>query len=132
MRVSRRRNPISEPLRPGPASRTSRPKLLSVLALVVVAILVRADRFPPPGVVAIPIDHRAQSLLELDLGSPAESGCLSRSERVTAVVTEPVLHVFDQRLVTPRELEDLANHLYVRQLVGAADVVGLPGASVTQ
>src|SRR5262245_6014099 len=125
MRVSTRRNPISEGLRLGPARMISRPQLLSVLALVVVAVLVRADRLPPPGVVAIPLDYRSQSLLEPDLGHPAEIGRFLRGERVAAVVAQPVLDVLDQRLVATGELQDLVNDVDVGQLIRAADVVCL-------
>src|SRR4051794_41489288 len=55
-----------------------------VVALVVLAVLARADRLPPPGVVAVPGDGLLQALLEADLRRPAQRAGLLGAQRVAA------------------------------------------------
>src|SRR5690606_26132818 len=79
--------------------RRSRPELRPVLALVVLAVLARPDRFPPVAVVAVPGDRSLDPLVEVDASPPPEAlGPIGR-ERVAAVVPEPVADVVDQRFV---------------------------------
>ena len=58
-----------------------RPQLLAVLALVVLAVLVRADRLPPPGVVAVPVDDgRSPSSNRISAVQPRSADLLRASE----------------------------------------------------
>src|SRR4051794_25173701 len=70
-------------------------ELAAVLALVVLAILAGADRLPPPGVVAVPVDRLLEALGEAPRRLPAELADLRARERVAAVVPGPVGHVLD-------------------------------------
>src|SRR3954463_14842253 len=96
-----------------------------ILALVILAVLARADRRPPPLVVAIPLDRLVQPLGYPPRGLPAELAHLGAGERVTTVVARAVGHVLDQRLVTAGGGEDPSDHVDVGGLVRAADVVHL-------
>src|SRR3954452_1275457 len=96
-----------------------------VLALVVGAVVARADRLPPPLVVAVPVDRAPQAVGEAHLRLPAEGADLLGAQRVAAVVAGAVGDVLDELLAGARELEDPLDDLDVRTLVGAADVVGL-------
>src|SRR4051812_1672171 len=78
----------------------------TVVALVVITIRARADRLPPPGVVPVPIDRPLQTLLEPHLSLPAQRAEPVRGQRVAPVVTRPIGHVLDQRLVAPCQRED--------------------------
>src|SRR5881394_647017 len=71
----------------------------AVVVLVVIAIGAGTDRLPPPGIVAVPLHGPRQSLVEADLGLPAQPLELVGRERVTPVVTGAVGHILDQRLV---------------------------------
>src|SRR5664280_3419309 len=78
----------------------------SVLALVVGAVVARADRLPPPRVVAIPRDRLLQALGEAHLRLPAERADLVRGQRVAAVVAGPVGYVLDLRLAGAGRRDD--------------------------
>src|SRR5581483_7896374 len=88
---ARRRAP---PARSGPGPRASSrgappsAERAPVLALVVLAVLARADRPPPPLVLAVPLDGPAQALLEEHLRRPAERLGPLGGQRVAAVVSE--------------------------------------------
>src|SRR5829696_1273285 len=97
-----------------------------VLAFVVVAVLARADRPPPPLVAAVPVDGLLVPVVELRLRLPAQLGLdLLRRQRVAAVVARAVGHVLDQRVVVAGQLEDAPDDVDVLGLAGAADVVDL-------
>ena len=51
----------------------SQPSALAVLALVVLAVLARADRLPPLLVVAVPVDGALDALVEADGGAPSRA-----------------------------------------------------------
>ena len=73
------------------ASSAAQPQRAAVLALVVLAVLARADRLPPPLVVAVPGDRALEALVEAHLRAPAELVAeLLRAQRVAAVVAEAV------------------------------------------
>src|SRR6185312_9961453 len=97
----------------------------AVLALVIRAIVARADRLPPPRVVAVPVDRALQAVGEAHLRLPAEGADLLGAQGVAAVVAGAVGDVLDELVAGARVLEDPLDHLDVRALVGAADVVGL-------
>src|SRR5687767_10434086 len=108
--VSNRSNGIERGLAGGLGA-----QLLSVLALVVLAILARADRLPPPGVVPVPLDGGRDAVAKSDLGLPAQLGRrLLGAQGVPPVVAEAVLDVLDQRLVAAGQLENPAHHVQVR------------------
>src|SRR5215212_12170814 len=67
----------------------------AVLTLVVLAVVAGADRLPPPGVLAVPLDRLVEALGEVHLRLPAERLQLLRGERVAAIVAGPVGHVLD-------------------------------------
>src|SRR5688500_1484041 len=67
-----------------------------VLLLVVLQVLAALDRLPPLRVVAVPLDRRADGLLELVPRRPAELALdLRRVDRVAAVVAGAVLDLRD-------------------------------------
>src|SRR5262249_26342625 len=85
----------------------------TVLALVVLAVIARTDRLPPPRAVAVPGDRLLQALGEAHLRLPAERAQLLGGERVAAVVARPVGDVLDQRLVVAGQLDDSLDDLDV-------------------
>src|SRR5437763_1461708 len=103
-----------------------------VLALVVVAILARADRLPPPGVVAVPVDRPREARVEAGQGLPAQCAHLLRGQRVAPVVARTVGDQVDERIVPLAQREDAAHDLEVGLLVGAAGVVGLAGTPMLE
>src|ERR687894_565961 len=67
----------------------------------------------------------AVAAVEARAGLPSERADLVGGERIAAVVTGPVGHVLDQRLVGAGELDQPADQVDVLRLVGPADVVDL-------
>ena len=97
----------------------------AVLALVVLAVLARADRPPPPSLSRYQSTVRSIPSSKPTAAFQPSPSSFVGGERVAAVVAGAVVDVLDQRLVAPGELQDPLDDLDVRQLVGAADVVGL-------
>src|SRR5580693_9658114 len=97
----------------------------AVLALVVGTVLARANRLPPPRVVAIPRDRLLQALSEAHARRPAEGAHLLGGQRVAAVVPGAVADVLDLGLPRAGQLDDAPHDRHVRLLVGAAGVVDL-------
>src|SRR6266536_2929616 len=75
---------LSESTR-GPKSTLPR-ELAPVLALVVLAVLARSDRGPPPLVVAVPLDGLLEALREAAARLPAQLADLRGRQGVAAVV----------------------------------------------
>src|SRR5215211_4078536 len=103
------------------------------MPLVVLAVLTRADRRPPPLVVAVPLDRPLEPLIEADLRLPAELRAqLVARQGVAAVVAGAVAHVLDQRRVPAGQLQDAPDHVEVLALVRSAHVVGLARTAAEQ
>ena len=118
---------------PAPGARPSSSlQRAAVMALVVLAVRARADRLPPPGVVAVPLDRAREPVVEPRPRPPAQAGELVGGERVAAVVAGPVGHVFDQRFVGSGQLQDPVHDLDVLALVRTAAVVDLTGLAMSQ
>src|SRR5207248_1616721 len=97
----------------------------AVVALVIVAVGPRADRLPPPSVVAVPPYGALESLVEPHARFPAERVQLVRAQRVAAIVPGPIGDELDQRFVHPAQLDDPLDDVEVLALVGSAAVVDL-------
>src|SRR4051795_2251778 len=123
---------VAAPTADRPRPRRRLAQRAPVVALVVLAVLARADGLPPPGVVAVPGDGLLQALLEAHLRRPAERAGLLGAQRVAAVVAGAVGDVLDQGLVLARVLQDALDDLDVGGLVRAADVVDLARRAVGQ
>ena len=78
-------------------------------ALVVLAVLARADRLPPALVLPVPVDDAGDPLVEATPAPSSRALRLLRAERVAAVVARAVRDVLDQRLVAAGQLEDRAS-----------------------
>ena len=80
----------------------------SVVAFVVLAVRARADRLPPPLVLAIPRNRPRQPLLKPHPRPPPKPTQLLRRQRIPAVMPRTVGHELDQPLIPPSQLDDLA------------------------
>src|SRR3954471_18101651 len=100
-------------------------ELAPVPALVVLAVLARADRLPPPLVLAVPLDRLRQPLGEAPRGLPAELPDLRRGQRIAPIVARAVRHVLDEGLVAIGRGQDAPDDVDVGGLVRAAHVVDL-------
>src|SRR5581483_6569685 len=86
-------------------NRRARGEALAVLLLVVLLVLARLDRLPPGAVLAVPVDGRADAVVEVHLRLPAERVQLRRVDRVAPVVAGPVVDAAQQRPIGARQLE---------------------------
>jgi hypothetical protein len=104
----------------------------AVLTLVVLAVGAGADRFPPPGVVAIPLDGAHEALAEADVRLLTQGLKLCAGQRVASIVPGAIGHELDQRFIPARQLEDPLGDGEVVRLVRAPAVVNLPRLAILE
>jgi len=97
-----------------------------VLAVVVLAELAAADRFPPPAVVHVPLRGLRDGLSGIVLRFPAERAELVDVHAVAAVVAGAVRHVLHEAVVLAEGAQHDVHHFQVRHLASGADVVHFP------
>src|SRR5262245_4981438 len=100
----------------------------------------RNERLPPGAVVHVPPYGRLEALLEGMFGRPAEFAVeLGKINRIAKVMPRSVGHERDQLAMrwprrasgeTIHDLADRADHVDVAALGAAADIIGLPDASL--
>src|SRR5207247_4844696 len=84
------------------------------------------DLADPRLIGAVPLDGCSEAGSEIHFGRPAPFATDLRAiDRITAVMTRPILHKLDERFRLVRQTQDLSHDFEVRFLVTATDVVDL-------
>src|SRR5260370_21394691 len=94
-----------------------------VVSLVVVPVLARPQRPPPPGVVDIPVHRPFQSFLEGDPWLPTEVGDPRHIERIAVVVARTVGDILDEALGLANDLQHGIGDVIAIRLDARPDVV---------
>src|SRR5690606_8427827 len=95
-----------------------------VLTVVVIEIVARFNPVDPIGVVAIPGDRFANSLVKRYLGLPGKLSLgLGGVDGIAQVVAWSILDVLNQRLGTIEQVEQEASQVNIHDLLSSAEIV---------